>query len=89
VNPDDLAHADDLAYALPLVSYRDPDGLTVSSDLFRAVVACLEAAGRPGMPIGAFNRLMSAAGHPRKRMRVPGVPEHRVFPGFNLRDDYL
>ncbi|MFD0033704.1 hypothetical protein ACFVJK_36820 [Streptomyces sp. NPDC127172] len=83
----DLEHLPSLDFALSKVTEADPDGVTIHRFLYRSVSAVLQDAGRLTIPQGSFNRLMSAAGFPRKSWRNGARGKTTYFEGLNLLDD--
>ncbi|MGW5690872.1 hypothetical protein ACWEWX_07870 [Streptomyces asiaticus] len=81
-----MEHLPSLEYALPLVATAHPDGASAAIALYDAVQRALRSAGQPTVPLGAFNRLIRAAGFPRRSMRSPGRQSF-YFEGLNLLDD--
>ncbi|MDQ8706766.1 hypothetical protein RCO28_30475 [Streptomyces sp. LHD-70] len=84
--PQDLEYAPLLDFALPKVSYADPDGVTFDIALYHAVTTVLRDAGLPTIPMGSFTRLVRAAGFARKSWRNKGR-QTWYFAGLNLRED--
>ncbi|MCX4832836.1 hypothetical protein OG746_29305 [Streptomyces sp. NBC_01016] len=85
LRPRDLEHLANLDYALPRVAVADPAGFTDSIALYGAVLAALQDADCPEIPLGSFIRLVKAAGF-RRCVNV-GPKGWSYFEGIDLRDE--
>ncbi|MFE2733782.1 hypothetical protein [Streptomyces sp. NPDC056723] len=84
--PEDLEHLPSLDYALPKVAVTRPGGITLDVELYGAAMVTLQSAGRPTIPLGAFTRLLGAAGFPRRFWKSNGGRVH-YYKGLDLLDD--
>lgn len=70
LRPKDLEHLPAMEFALPRTAFSDPAGLELELDLYHAVLAALEADGRPGIPLGPFVSILRALGY--RKIRTNG-----------------